>query len=316
LVYAETNFPVNIESAIYFFDDDNNTGAQSNYRYYVPSSGGNYGVGTADATSIIPVCQAFFVKANVNNVSFDLKNEHRVLEEQAFYKTTNQNKIIRLSINNESATDELIFRVVDNSTEGFDCLYDARKLFPNDETSPQIFSTNLSESPNMAINSIPYTHEKIKLPIGINAPEGNYTISTLEISTDENVNVYLYDSYVKAIINLKETQNYHFYYDGGINVERFEIFFETQEVLSYQNNNTANVLVYPNPVSENLNIELNFKPQNTYAEIIDITGKIVKIQQLNAIHNKINLIDIEKGIYLLKIKSENRYEVIKKIIIQ
>ena len=76
---ADGAIPVGAENAIYFYDDDNQTGAQSNYRYYVPSTGGTYGIGTADATKNIPIGQGFFVKTNTNNVTLNIKNTYRII---------------------------------------------------------------------------------------------------------------------------------------------------------------------------------------------------------------------------------------------
>ena len=77
---------------------------------------------------------------------------------------------------------------------------------------------------------------------------------------------------------------------------------------------------YPNPVKNNLNIELNLTEQ-TQIEITasDLTGKIVASianENMNSRMNKIkwNTINIPNGVYLLTIKSKNSIKV-KKIVI-
>ena len=76
------------------------------------------------------------------------------------------------------------------------------------------------------------------------------------------------------------------------------------------NSNLLQVDVFPNPVSENLfvNITASQSSQSTF-EIADISGRTIlsKVEQVNSGKNKVklNLSNVKSGIYILKIASKD-----------
>jgi hypothetical protein len=82
--------------------------------------------------------------------------------------------------------------------------------------------------------------------------------------------------------------------------------------------NTA-VLVYPNPVSEILNITVESKNIDIYTvELIDPTSRVVKrltSENTKLFRTKIDIHDLISGIYLVKV-STNNGSITKKVIIQ
>jgi hypothetical protein len=73
--------------------------------------------------------------------------------------------------------------------------------------------------------------------------------------------------------------------------------------------------VYPNVINRNETIQLelpgNFNFQNAKASIYDLSGKLVKTQQINALQTSI-LIDLNAGVYLLKINDAETVKLIVK----
>ncbi|MFC4162167.1 T9SS type A sorting domain-containing protein [Epilithonimonas zeae] len=61
------------------------------------------------------------------------------------------------------------------------------------------------------------------------------------------------------------------------------------------------VSVYPNPVTENLTVSMNFKKAET-AEIYSLEGRKISETNINSNNNVINVSNLNKGVYLLKIK--------------
>jgi len=59
--------------------------------------------------------------------------------------------------------------------------------------------------------------------------------------------------------------------------------------------------VYPNPVTENLTVSMNFKKAET-AEIYSLEGRKISETNINSNNNVINVSNLNKGVYLLKIK--------------
>ena len=85
-------------------------------------------------------------------------------------------------------------------------------------------------------------------------------------------------------------------------------------------NSISNLVIYPNPSSDNTTVELNVqKPSQVNFQLVDVTGKIISDVNAGLIQGNykhvINTTDIIKGVYFLKVVANNAVEV-KKIIIQ
>jgi len=306
---ADGAVPAGTENAIYFFDDDG-TGAQTNYRYYVPSSGGTYGVGTGNATGSIPLGQAFFLKTNTDNVTLSIKKGYRSHSPETFYKNNNQS-IIKLSLNGNTTSDQLIYRVIDNSTFGFDKNYDARKLLSSE--IPQLYSIS---NDKIAINSIPEIIDKTKLDLGFKAAKGEYEIVLNEFNVSDFINVediYLLDKYTDKIINLNTLKKYNFSHDGGEITDRFTLLFEKNTSNINLNNNNS-VTIYPNPVKNFLYIE---SKNNSFAnvKIISVSGKICFSSKIENKKAQINMSEFSNGIYFVKLTLNDGSILNKRVIV-
>ncbi|MFZ4412108.1 MAG: M1 family aminopeptidase [Bacteroidales bacterium] len=67
----------------------------------------------------------------------------------------------------------------------------------------------------------------------------------------------------------------------------------------------VNFLIYPNPCNEYLEIYIGSKTENYQIAIYDITGKKIFVEQsYKEEHLKINIQNLEKGIYLVELKNE------------
>ncbi len=83
---------------------------------------------------------------------------------------------------------------------------------------------------------------------------------------------------------------------------------------------TLKANVYPNPANQELNIDLYSQSQNTIViELIDISGRLVLSEQyqisIGLNQKQINIDQVQKGLYMLKLSSENGVST-EKIIIQ
>ncbi|MBN2662432.1 MAG: T9SS type A sorting domain-containing protein [Bacteroidales bacterium] len=302
--------PAGAENAIYLFDDDNGNAQQSNYRYYVPSSGGTYGVGTADATNNIPVGQGFFVKTNTNNVTLNIKSSYRIHNTQDFYKSV-QTGICRINFSGNDLTDQTVLRLVDGANLGFDAKFDARKLYATNENFPQVYSLNTDFNSVMAINSIPNDFEQMKIPIGIKASAGYYSISIAELSIYAD-NMYFLDSKRDVKISLNNDFNYQFYFSGGIENDRFFIvFYDDDKTIQDDFTDQTSIVIFPNPTSDICTIS----NLNTNSEIIisDVSGKTLSRFYSSNSNEQINLSNYSSGIYYVNIISDNQ-NITKKII--
>lgn len=64
-------------------------------------------------------------------------------------------------------------------------------------------------------------------------------------------------------------------------------------------------IIYPNPTEYLLNIKLN-NPTKTEASLYDISGRLILKQKLSNQLSIINLENLNSGMYLLKIKTDNK----------
>lgn len=300
--------PAGAENAIYFFDDDG-TGAQSNYRYYVPSSGGTYGVGTNDVNGKIPLGQAFFIKTNTDNVILNLNKSFRTHDTQSFYKDNSQ-EYIKLQVSNQYS-DETIIRIVDDASFSFDGKYDARKVFPNGSV-PQLYSItkNLKQ---IAINSIPEIKNNTIIYLGLKAEQGEYSISLKDFNF-YRYNIYLVDKYEGITINLNDIKSYTFFHKGNKVNDRFYLAFEEQA--TDIDNQNSSISIYPNP-AKNF-IKINNTGSNTSSSIVisSVNGKIWYKNDNAENINTIDLSNFSNGIYFMQIKLNDGSTFYQKIILK
>ena len=66
----------------------------------------------------------------------------------------------------------------------------------------------------------------------------------------------------------------------------------------------ANLSIYPNPVSDKLNI--NYKENISNLTVYDLSGRSVKSLTTNNSNNSIDVSDLKSGTYLLRIETENK----------
>lgn len=107
--------------------------------------------------------------------------------------------------------------------------------------------------------------------------------------------------------------NIHFF-DGSqfsINVSTLNNFqyaelLEVNKILDQFNE--TNILLYPNPTSDELNIKLRNKEQATYSLVIyDSSGKLVFQKESNKEIENISLNNFKSDNYILKIQFNNQY---------
>ena len=72
---------------------------------------------------------------------------------------------------------------------------------------------------------------------------------------------------------------------------------------------SSHVTVYPNPTSDVLNLQLNGNISIKSLELVDLNGRIIK--SINGFVEKLDISDLNSGIYMLNVVSDTSKEVIK-----
>jgi len=302
--------PVGAENAIYFFDDENASGEQSNYRYYVPSTGGTYGVGTNNANGKIPMGQGFFIKTNTDNVTLSLKKNYRVHDSQEFYKNFND-ELIRIQLMRE-ITDETVLRVVSDATNNFDPEYDARKLFIDNDLIPNIYFIE-SDKKYAAISSVPEISENSVFKLGLKAEEGICSILIDELNVYQE-NAYLLDNVLNIYHKINDKQPYEFFHKGGTDNNRFFIVFNktSSDIVNISN---SNISVFPNPTTGILYFENEDNLSYKTIRVNTIDGRTCLLKNNLEKLIKLNLSNLNAGIYFLEVILEDNSIYTEKIII-
>ena len=69
-------------------------------------------------------------------------------------------------------------------------------------------------------------------------------------------------------------------------------------------NNGVSVLVYPNPVNDNLTVDIQNNPKGTL-QVIDLTGKVLFSTETKGQKNTIDMSGYASGMYLIKYFVDN-----------
>lgn len=237
----------NVEDVVYYYD-----GANSNYKYYGTGTSFNQGITANGGSQFVPANQGFFVKATVNNGTVTIPDAARTHNSQQFWKNggspnNDHLDIVRLKIDLNEYSDETVVKLNSMATDYHDN-FDGYKMFSPVKSVPQIYTID-SLSSVYSINYSNYEDVKI-IPVGIFIQDaGTYTINASKVNMKEH-HVYLKDNEENSLTNLQNTPDYTFNYEGSVNDERFELWFNinrapynvqplqnqtiyTEEILSY-----------------------------------------------------------------------------------
>lgn len=86
-----------------------------------------------------------------------------------------------------------------------------------------------------------------------------------------------------------------------------EIVMVNPSINSQENLGSGELLIYPLVTSSVLNVIKTSETKKVYiGRFVDMTGKTVKLVELDALHNEVNLENFDLGDYLLRITSGDK----------
>ena len=127
-----------------------------------------------------------------------------------------------------------------------------------------------------------------------------YRFRVFDTAGNGGGSIVLYDSESQVVYNTP-----------GNYGEGEEVFFRTTEVLSINDNNLQNVIIYPNPTTSILNIE---NAENSMIEIYDLLGRVVLSENNISLNKQLNVSSLSIGTYLIKISNNGQIKTDKFII--
>ena len=93
--------------------------------------------------------QGFFIKASGSNPYLIIPQSSQLLSTQSFYKSTRSNELM-LSVEKGGYQDALLIAINDNTSPGFDPLFDVEKLYGTPD-APQFYT--ISDNKKLSVNA-------------------------------------------------------------------------------------------------------------------------------------------------------------------
>lgn len=128
--------------------------------------------------------------------------------------------------------------------------------------------------------------------------------------------------FYRTILNIQESLiekgDVNFVFPAFVEVINNQSIIQDSNTLSISDQVTPNleVSIYPNPVKNSLNITLPkiFSKNNTNIKLINLQGQVLKVFSTNKHENTINISELKKSIYIIRIENSNyvsNYKILK-----
>jgi len=106
--------------------------------------------------------QSFFIRANDFNPGLMIPNSARLHTAQSNYKNSWEGQLLKLQIDGNEYSDEILILTYDQATKGFDSKFDAHKMWGIDE-APQLYS--ISSGDKYGVNVLPEILDNDVIPV-------------------------------------------------------------------------------------------------------------------------------------------------------
>jgi len=77
-------------------------------------------------------------------------------------------------------------------------------------------------------------------------------------------------------------------------------------LLSVENVASLKAKIYPNPTKDLLHIQLDDAHKNAQVQLFDFSGRLLKVYSISALQNSLNVSELNKGVYLIKIIQDTK----------
>jgi len=191
----------------------------------------------------------------------------------------------------------------DEATSGLDSGFDSRCL----ATIVGLYSHLNDGSQQLGIQTREAFESGMRVPMGFSTQLTEalpYKIS-IENIDGQNIaasKVYLVDNETQSVTDLT-TDSYSFVVSEGTYHNRFLLIFESPTILGTSNQSLDQLVVFPNPTNDVLNI---LSP-NTMIEkvtVYDIQGRVVATQAIGANTAHVDLSQLKTAMYLVSVETE------------
>ena len=265
------------------------------------------GISTDGQTQFIAPMQGFFVKASqTGNVTFAQSTK---TTSASTFKSAELQTIVRLALSDaQGATDESVIRFHALATEAFDGNLDAYKLKAATSLTPQLYS--VYKGTEYSINSLAEVTEQTVVPFELMIKQsGQHTLSLTELTGyNEALPIVLFNEAGQQLANL-QTGDYTFTAQAG-EVVKVKLAFNTVLTSAEQfSNSFLRVAIDGN----NLSVS-GLGQGRSDVQLFSISGQLLQSHQ--PVGDALQVSNLNRGVYLLRVKDSNGLLGVRKVVIQ
>ncbi|WP_088324146.1 T9SS type A sorting domain-containing protein [Polaribacter tangerinus] len=289
------------ENTIWIWDENKNG---SNMGGYVQKMMGT------DASFEIAPGQGFFVSSGTaasNKIEFNTSNQSH--QSDSFLKTENNKALVTINVSQENMVHQTKLYFIAGTTKSFDNGYDA-SLFGGKEYSLAIYTDLAEENKHkkLSIQSLPLDEiNAYEIPIGIVSDANKeITISANSANLPSGTKLFIEDRLLNTFTEINvNNSSYKTSSKEKLNGTGRFFLHTSQKSLSTKNNSLLNTISIYKADNTTLRVA-GLEKTNTNFKLFNILGK--QLVNTNFIANgtkEISLPKVAKGIYLVKITTEN-----------
>lgn len=224
---------VNIDDAIYYYDNSDTNRYYGTYSSYVAGVSSN-----AHATGIIPAMQGFFVHVSSGSypvtATLNVNNNARVNNLTPYYhKPTVQSvPLVRVSarFDSKGQPDPMVVCFRDGVNRQFNSQFDALKMLNTDDETPNLYSIS-DDKQSMSIYSLPINADSFcVVPLGLSIQQDgwvNFDCSDIE-AIPAGMHAYFMDAKSGISQDATANPNYRVFLTQGKHEDRFFLCFKPE----------------------------------------------------------------------------------------
>jgi len=282
--------------------DNNVPGYPSYFRYLNRPDGQTWGTGGI-TNKVIAMGQSFWVYVGDTGGSLVIHESAKVdaselsLPGQFYRESISISDQLVLNINNGKFSDQAVLSVDKDSKRNARLEANLPKLW-NPAMNIYLLNVNNTEMLTYTLKDI---GDEMKIPVGIKVTDpGEYEIS-FNISDSFGYSLYLVDLYEGEAIPVSSNHTYKVTITDSSRPlnDRFYLSL-TPDV---QLNQETLVSVYPNPVTNQLNIEIKGQKGISQITLFDMNGRLLKSIEIKK-QVIMDVSDFNGGFYILKVQTE------------
>ncbi len=293
----------NIDPTVYVYDAVTN-----GYVSYNASSNTPGGL----ASGVIPSAAGFFVRAT-GAPTFQFREDYKTIavNPTAVHKTEISTVDFGIKYFKDSTeSDYMVVKMFEGATMNSE-LFDIKKVY-NENLNLSAYGVDTIQ---LTASCIPFITGETKVKLNVEASQvGTYHFDFKNMDNfQSNVTVSLFDRFTNTTTDVRKNTKYTFVMDAGVNQwgkNRFELILNLDKtnVDEFALLNQTHMLVYPNPATDVLNININNSSfKNSEVVVYNISGTEVLKTNMAANNAQLNIETLSNGVYFVKVSNQNGF---------